>query len=144
MGNTLLTYNSNFSKEAEKIADDWANGRNQNDATANKFRSYVNSAPANLRYGDPKQNSAIGKFVDPMGDQNQKMTPKEKQWHIMIGKINYFDKCKKVRKKILELLFQIFRLFFYQHRNSKRIVKQKIQCLNRTGHQQQPRNQQTY
>ena len=83
MGNTLLTYNSNFSKEAEKIADDWANGRNQNDATANKFRSYVNSAPANLRYGDPKQNSAIGKFVDPMGDQNQKMTPKEKQWHII-------------------------------------------------------------
>ena len=91
MGNTLLTYNSNFSKEAEKIADDWANGRNQNDATANKFRSYVNSAPANLRYGDPKQNSAIGKFVDPMGDQNQKMTPKEKQWHIMFDDLQ----CKK-------------------------------------------------
>ena len=84
MGTTLVAENASFEKQAAKIAEDWGNGKGKDAATVNKFRLLVNSAPANLRYGEPKLNSGIGKFVDPMGDLNQKITDKEKRWNEQI------------------------------------------------------------
>ena len=81
MGNVILQKNTEFEKAAKKIVDNWKKGKDRDDTTVNNFRLLVNSAPANLRYGDPNINSGIGKYLDPMGDINQKMTSKEKQWN---------------------------------------------------------------
>ena len=80
MGNVILQKNTEFENATKKIVDNWKAGKDRDDTTVNNFRLLVNSAPANLRYGDPNINSGIGKYLDPMGDINQKMTCKEKKW----------------------------------------------------------------
>ena len=40
--------------------------------------TYLNSAPANLRYGDSRINSGISKYLDPMGNINGELTEKER------------------------------------------------------------------
>merc|ERR1711981_1294318 len=42
------------------------------------IKEYLNSAPANLRYGKYSKNRSIQNFVDPMGDKNNVLTTKEK------------------------------------------------------------------
>ena len=81
MGKAILIENTEFETEAKKIVNDWEAGKDKDNATVSRFRLLVNSAPANLRYGDPNINSGIGKYLDPMGDINQKLTSKEKQWN---------------------------------------------------------------
>lgn len=85
MGTTIVAENTAFRQEAEKIVQDWKKGKNKDAATVTIFRSLVNSAPANLRYGEPNINSGIGKLLDPMGDVNQKKTKKEDNLEIMFG-----------------------------------------------------------
>ena len=80
IGKAILIENTEFETEAKKIVNDWEAGKDKDNATVSRFRLLVNSAPANLRYGDPNINSGIGKYLDPMGDINQKMTCKEKKW----------------------------------------------------------------
>lgn len=85
-------------REAKQIVNDWAKGKNINDdATVSSFRSLVNSAPANLRYGNGGLNSGIGSAMDPMGDQNQKMTRKERYMNTLFGSSFQCKatKCKK-------------------------------------------------
>ena len=85
-------------REAKQIVNDWAKGKNINDdATVSSFRSLVNSAPANLRYGNGGLNSGIGSAMDPMGDQNQKMTDKERKLKTLFG-LTYRCKATKYKK----------------------------------------------
>ena len=80
MGSTNEEKNTEFKTDALAIVRDWKNGLKNDIGTVNTFRSLLNSAPANLRYSVGRQNQGIGKSLDPMGDRNQKMTAKEKEF----------------------------------------------------------------
>jgi len=62
IGNNILTVLANKNANANEIV---------------KLLRILNSAPANLRYGDSRTNGSIQDFVDLMGDKNGKPTPKE-------------------------------------------------------------------
>jgi len=47
---------------------------------ANDLLLMMNSAPANLRWGCGSPNSSVGKYLDPMGNAERRMTKKEKTW----------------------------------------------------------------
>ena len=99
MGNVILKKNTEFENAARKIVDNWAKGKDKDDTTVSSFRLLANSAPANLRYGYPNLNSGIGKNLDPMGDVNQKLTFKEKQWSAGCIKPTTNTKCTKCNCK---------------------------------------------
>lgn len=42
-----------------------------------KIKRYLNSAPANLRYGEAKANIKVNDRLDPMGDSLEELSPKE-------------------------------------------------------------------
>jgi len=43
----------------------------------NALKKYLNSAPANLRFGEATANVAVNDRLDPMGNQNERLTAKE-------------------------------------------------------------------
>merc|ERR1712223_378194 len=43
----------------------------------NALKKYLNGAPANLRFGEAKANVAVNDRLDPMGNQNERLTAKE-------------------------------------------------------------------
>jgi len=79
----LENVNSDMLVEAKqhiKNLDFSSNSATLKKANANeidKLLRILNSAPANLRYGDSRTNGSIQDFVDLMGDKNGKPTPKE-------------------------------------------------------------------
>ena len=95
IGVNLLNINNNFMKQAIDIVNDWKNGKNKNEKNVTTFRSLVNNAPANLRYGESGHNQGIGKFLDPMGDINQRLTDKEKHWNVLLEDL----KCKQITSR---------------------------------------------
>jgi len=55
--------------------------KNANRDNIKALLSKLNSAPANLRYGDASTNSAIGESMDPMGANNWSKTGDENNWY---------------------------------------------------------------
>ena len=56
----------------------------------------MSTAPANLRYGDSRTNSAIREILDPMGKVSGKLTTKEKYWvgNIQDETVRVSDECR--------------------------------------------------
>merc|ERR1712038_56616 len=57
------------------------------------------NAPANLRYGDSRTNSAIRDILDPMGKGSGRLTTKEKYWvsNIQDETVRVSDECRSTK-----------------------------------------------
>jgi len=66
---------SDFYQQTPTFRANWDHIRN--------LLEIANSAPANLRYGHAKTNSAIQDNMDPMGGKDGHLTQKEKDWYNM-------------------------------------------------------------
>ena len=93
MGDFIVSMNYIFHDSALNIVNAWKNDKGKAYVVIKEFLALVNSAPANLRQGDPRINCEIGKFLDPMDGAGQQMTNKEKHWNQIIGHLP----CKPVK-----------------------------------------------
>lgn len=90
MSPSLVTLNAQYLRSALKYINDIKKLPSKSNVV--DLLTVLNSAPANLRYGQGPINSSIQGKLDPMGNSNQKMTAKEKRWLSI-----YRDMPKSVR-----------------------------------------------
>jgi len=87
--NDLIRLNYRYRELSLCLVDalKYRNGDDYKNLWTNDLLGYMNSAPANLRWGVGTINKGIGQNLDPMGNDERLFTEKEYKWYSKFGSL---------------------------------------------------------